>query len=245
MSRYERFEQNTGPLYGKGKGVEFYEESERLGFIRKVYSIVGFQLLFTVLFIILSLTVPLFLAIMLNPIFIILAAISSLITFICLTCFRNLARTVPTNYVLLFVFTWAESVLVSFSCVLVNDNMLVIQAALLTAVVVLALTIHAFTTKEDYTVMGAGFFCLIFLGIASGFCVILFDSEIMEILYLFVGILMFSMFLIYDTQKTISGHSNQYEIDEYVLAAMNIYYDIIVLFKKILELLMKLKKKND
>jgi FtsH-binding integral membrane protein len=72
----------------------------------------------------------------------------------------------PTNFALLGVFTFFESLsigtLVSFF-----DKILVIQAIILTAVIVLGLTMYTFQTKRDFSAMGAGlyaFLCVLFAG---------------------------------------------------------------------------------
>ena len=43
-------------------------------------------------------------------------------------------------------------------------------------------------------------------------------------------IILFSCYLIYDIQRVIGCTSNTYEIDEYIIAAMDIYIDIVVIF---------------
>ena len=47
----------------------------------------------------------------------------------------------------------------------------------------------------------------------------------------------FSIYLIFDTQLILGRFGMQYEIDDYILAALNIYIDIIQLFLFILNLL--------
>ena len=57
-----------------------------------------------------------------------------------------MARSVPLNYILLFIFTLAESYLVA-ACTIPYDSTTVLMAAGLTAVMVTALTIYAFYAK--------------------------------------------------------------------------------------------------
>ena len=72
---------------------------------------------------------------------------------IALLCFPNNCKTVPKNYILLFSFTLCESYLVSICCGMSSPR-LVVMAALMTLAITVALTLYAFTTKEDFTVMG-------------------------------------------------------------------------------------------
>jgi len=51
--------------------------------------------------------------------------------------------------------------------------------------------------------------------------------------------LLFTFFIVYDTQKMIGlwgGHKVQFNIDDYCLAALNLYLDIINLFLQILQM---------
>ena len=63
----------------------------------------------------------------------------------------SIARTVPTNYILLMVFTVLEAYTVAFVCATVKDSMIVLTAAVMTAAVVLALTLYAVFTPTDFT----------------------------------------------------------------------------------------------
>lgn len=53
----------------------------------------------------------------------------------------------------------------------------------------------------------------------------------------------YSVYLLIDTQKVLGGRHKQLQLDDYILGATIIYVDIISLFLKLLRLLGK--KKND
>lgn len=57
----------------------------------------------------------------------------------------------------------------------------------------------------------------------------IFPSQIAQTAYAAAGALLFSALIVYDTQLIMGGktHKYQYEVDEYVFAALNIYLDII------------------
>jgi len=60
----------------------------------------------------------------------------------------------------------------------------------------------------------------------------------MMMLYDFLGVLLFTFFIVFDTQMIIGGnHKVQFSIDDYCFAALNLYLDIINLFLHILALL--------
>ena len=101
---------------------------------------------------------------------------------------------------------------------------------------------YACFTKRDMTMMGGFLFCfsliLFFLGIIG----IFFRSYFYQMFLDSLGVLLMSLYLIYDTQLVIGQKKNFIEMDLYILGAMMIYLDIISLFLKILRLLGKKKK---
>lgn len=58
-----------------------------------------------------------------------------------------------------------------------------------------------------------------------------------QTLYCSIGIFVFGLYLIIDTQMVIGGKSFAISIDDYVVAALLIYIDIIQLFLYILQIL--------
>ena len=76
----------------------------RLGFVRKVFGIVGVQLLFTSCFVALAIQSDSFKAILATPTYVFVVIALYIGTFCMLAC-CGLDRKVPVNYLLLFIFT--------------------------------------------------------------------------------------------------------------------------------------------
>ena len=59
-----------------------------------------------------------------------------------------------------------------------------------------------------------------------------------NIIYSSLGAIIFSFYIVYDTQLIIGGKHKKYQYnqDEYIFAALNLYLDIINLFLYILDL---------
>lgn len=85
----------------------------RVGFVRKVLGIVSFQLLFTLSMVIYSGSTPSFEAFIKNPLILAFGIILSLVPSMSLLC-CNLTRIVPINYIMLFLFTLGESIMVTY-----------------------------------------------------------------------------------------------------------------------------------
>ena len=216
------------------------EVSVRLGFVRKVYGIVGVQLAVTALFVAATFTEtykPLFS----NILLVIPALIGFLVLTVVMICFKNLLRQVPVNYVLLFIWT---SMMAFLTAIITSeyDAISVLTAALGTIVIVGALTIYAFTTKTDYSICTALMFCvaasfmlLSFFGWVFGF------YQYARFAYSMGGVFIFSIYIIIDTQLILGNLGTKFDTDDYIFAAMTLYMDIIRLFLEILKLIGKKK----
>ena len=97
-----------------GKGA-FDIAEDRLGFIRKVYGILACELSVTALFVAIAGSSTTAIDFMYsNPALLILALVTYFATACALFCSRSLARSVPTNYILLSIFTCSISYIVAF-----------------------------------------------------------------------------------------------------------------------------------
>lgn len=62
-------------------------------------------------------------------------------------------------------------------------------------------------------------------------------SHILHLVYACVATLLFSVYIVYDTQLIIGGErEEQFSVDDYVVAVLHLYLDIINLFVYILYL---------
>ena len=145
------------------------------------------------------------------------------------------------------IFTLCESYLVSYVCQMyTSDSVLLAASATLAATI--GLTYYAMTTKEDMTSMS-----FVGKGTLVSFVWILLSVSLINMLFLrssmvtmgLAGIfaVIYSIYLLIDTQLIMGGRHKQLQMDDYILGATIIYVDIISLFLKILQLLGK--KKDD
>ena len=73
--------------------------------------------------------------------------------------------------------------------------------------------------------------------IVAGFVLMFFPSHIGQMIYAAIGALLFSVYLIFDTQMIIGGKRDyELSVDDYVPAAISLYIDIVQLFIYILQL---------
>lgn len=223
----------------------------RHGFICKVYGIVGAQLALTTLIatgiLLLGRTwIPAHPAVAMTLMFV--SLVGSIGTMCVFQCFPETMRRSPTNYFILLFFTVCESILVGFICLNYTlDSILV--AVGLCAFIVISLTLFACQTKVDFTGFGpylwAGCVCLMGFGfvLMLGSMLGLGGSpafKFINVAYSCLGALLFSFYIVFHTQLIIGGkHRLQFTIDDYAVAAINLYIDIIQLFLHLLRLLGK------
>ncbi|KAK3149078.1 hypothetical protein QOZ80_3AG0212680 [Eleusine coracana subsp. coracana] len=210
----------------------------RWAFIRKVYVIVAMQLLLTVA---VAATVNLvdpirafFLSRTKEAIIaFILILISPIIVMILMIFCR---KKHPINLVLLALFTVCISLSVGLGC-LSRNGIVIMEAAGITLVVVVGLTLYTFwAAKKGYDFEFLGPFLVAALLVLMLFSLvrILFPmGKTATMVYGGVAALVFSGFIIYDTDNLIK----RYTYDEYVSAAIELYLDIINLFMAILSIL--------
>ena len=102
---------------------------------------------------------------------------------------------------------------------------------------VIGLTLFAFQTKYDFTGMGTYLFVFVLILMVFGLVAAIIRSNIMSIVYAALGAGLFSMYLVFDTQLMMGGkHKYSISPEDYIMAALNIYVDIINLFLFILRL---------
>ena len=73
--------------------------------------------------------------------------------------------------------------------------------------------------------------------IIFGIVTIFWRSPIVQLIYACLGALVFSIYLIYDTQLVVGKGTFSYSLDDAYLAAIQLYLDVINLFLFILQIL--------
>jgi protein lifeguard len=142
-------------------------------------------------------------------------------------------RSYPTNLLFLSGFTALEaysiSVIVSF-----YDSKIVLQALILTFGIFVALTVFACQTKYDFTSWMSYAYYALWALILFGFMAVFFPSNsTVELVYSGVAALLFSAYILIDTQLIM----RHYHVEDEIAAAISLYLDVINLFLAILRIL--------
>lgn len=220
------------------KGFEFSDKSIRNGFIRKVYSILMVQLLITLGMIALFLYhQPTTKFVRSHPELFWICFVAVIVLIICMACCTNVRRKAPLNFIFLFLFTIAEGFLLATAASTYKSEE-VLLAVGITAAVCLALTLFAFQTKFDFTGLHSILFVALIIFLIFGIIAMIWHGKTMTLVYASLGALLFSIYLIYDTQMMIGGnHKYSISPEEYIFAALNLYIDVINIFIYILAII--------
>ncbi len=143
----------------------------------------------------------------------------------------------PTNMYLLGAFTLAEAYTLGVICAIYYQagyGVLVLQALLLTAAVFVSLTTYVFVTKHDFSWMGAALTVGLVILILSSFMFMFFNfGSGARMVFSVGGALLFSGYILYDTSVIL----HKLGPDDYIVAAINLYLDIVNLFLYLLQIL--------
>lgn len=142
-------------------------------------------------------------------------------------------KSYPTNLLFLAGFTAMEaysiSVIVSFT-----DSKIVVEAAIITLGIFVALTLFACQSKYDFTCWMPYLFGALWVVVLFGLMSMFFPySSKVELGYGVVCALIFSGYILVDTQLIM----RHYHVEEEIAAAISLYLDVINLFLAILRIL--------
>lgn len=104
------------------------------------------------------------------------------VTLISMACCPSVRRTAPTNFIFLGLFTLAQGFMLGCSTMAFRGDEVMLAVAI-TAVVCFSLTIFAFQTKWDFTVMGGVLFVAVIILMLFGFVAIFFPGKTMSMVY--------------------------------------------------------------
>lgn len=206
----------------------------RMNFISKVYSILSFQLLLTVIVGSVCVEVEAVRNFMLanSTGFVVISIVPTICIIFALMFYKDVY---PTNYVLLSAFTLLESLSIGTICALYQEagiGVLILQAAFITLTVFIALTLFSFQTSIDFTPYSGLLLMMLVALLFSGLIGSLFGFQI-GTLYASLGAVLFCAFIIVDTQMIM----NRLGYGDYIIASIELYLDILNLFLFILQLL--------
>jgi FtsH-binding integral membrane protein len=208
----------------------------RAAFVRKVYTLLSMQMLLTVGVMCLCMFNTALRKSIVNSVQTWLM-ISIIISFVFMFALFFLREKHPVNYFVFFGFTLALAFqvgVIGAICAEAGLSMVALNAGVVTFAVFVSLTVFTMFSKADFSWMQAGLFCGLHCMILWGLFAMITGFQ-RGYWYSLIGTLLFCGFIIYDTWRI----TTVYGYDDFLLAAMDLYLDIINLFIYILQLFLK------
>jgi modulator of FtsH protease len=148
------------------------------------------------------------------------------------------------NLAVLFGFTFISGLtitpLLSSVFMLPGGASIVAQAFLMTSVAFGGISMFALTTKKDYSSMGKMLFIALIVMVVASLLNIFLGSPVLQLAIAGAGALVFSAFILYDTQQIIKGG-----FSTPVEAAIALYLDFFNLFVSLLQILAAFSGNDD
>ena len=148
------------------------------------------------------------------------------------------------NLAVLFGFTFLSGLtitpLLASVFMMPGGASIVAQAFLMTSVAFGGISMFAMTTKRDFSSMGQMLFIAVIILIVGSLSNIFFQSPILQLAIAGMGALVFSAFILYDTQQIIKGG-----FSTPIEAAIALYIDFLNLFISLLQILAAFNRSDD
>jgi len=214
----------TGTLVRSGE--------ERATLVRRTYGLVFVSVIVTALGVAFARTQPaLMQAVIDHPI------ITMIAMFAPLWMAMRARHSYPRNLLLVLLFTFIEGLFIAPFLTLAERQSpgIVGQAGMLTLSTFGVLSLYAVVSKRDFSAWGSFFFVGLWVLIATSLLNMFFPTALGTLWIAAGTVLVFSGLLVFDTWRIV--RSGQYGPDDYVMAAVNIYLDLLNLFLAIVSLL--------
>jgi len=185
------------------------------GFIVKVYGILIYQIFITSFLVFLGLISSSFKKLLLGSDFLYIKSLIITFSFLFLPkCYPSIYQEVPMNYIALTIFTLGYSWLIAlFTC----------SFSILSIILALFLMLVSVVSLIAFI-----------LFIVSCIISLFFGLKIADLFMIFFVFLFVSVYILFDKNEIIIKGKCNFKEDDYILASMRLYYDLIILFLEIL-----------
>ncbi len=209
------------------------EKDLRRAFIQKVFAILSLQLLISIVFCILSASIPNLANLQSENTALLHISIAMAIgLMLYLVCFKKSAKQYPRNYILLLAFTACEAYIMAYICVTTNPHTF-FMVLTITILIVISLILYAFYTKTDFTGNSQYLFICAFIMLLCGIFLTFTKNKLWHVIFSGIGVLLYSIYLLYDVQLlcgNASASASKLDYDDYIIGCLMLYVDIVHVF---------------
>ena len=158
-----------------------------------------------------------------------------IMTFGTLLCCTSLFQRSISKYILLIIFSLSMSYMISNMLLYYDSKTIIIATGITMTDLILMTFISCFIKVNSYFMefLFISTFSLLLISIINIFIM----STFLQLLIAWSGSIIFSGFIIFDTKMILSNEYRVYSKNDFVIASINLYLDIINLFLYILQCL--------
>ncbi|PKK88683.1 MAG: hypothetical protein CVV64_17730 [Candidatus Wallbacteria bacterium HGW-Wallbacteria-1] len=166
--------------------------------------------------------------------------------FIAFFAMRHFRKTEYLNVLLMLGFCLVSGCLVAPLLLMALTDFpdgpaMIFNAFLTTAAVFGGLTVYVFTTGKDFSYLG-GTLAILLTGVVVAMIVGMFFSPVADMMsgvgFSMGMVVLMGGFVLYDTSRIV----HKFRTDEYILAAIELYLDFVIMFQHILRILMNRRR---
>ncbi|KAG0728424.1 Protein lifeguard 1 [Chionoecetes opilio] len=158
-----------------------------------------------------------------------------LVTYISMVCCTGVRRKWPGNFIMLGIFTLALSY-VTGTIASFYETSIVVMTIGITCAICFLITLFATQTKYDFTGCGIYLFVAAMVMFIFGIIAIFTYSKILYTIYSAGIALLFSMYLVFDTQMIVGGRKHEMSPEEHIFGAVCLYLDVVYIFISLLSI---------
>ncbi|OMJ78517.1 hypothetical protein SteCoe_21620 [Stentor coeruleus] len=206
------------------------QNNTRDTFIKKVFGMLSLQSVIALIFIGIVMAIEdLKLKIRVSHSLAIVCLVLLLALGLFLLLFKNIAKRKPAKYILFTLFIVFMPLISAYTSSL-SKNPFVISVLFIFAGVNLCLYFYAMISKDNFNTKKA--FLVSFAGCSVSFAISLSFTFIIyqETIYVFICIIPFVWFAIYDVQLIAGGRLTEFTYDDYLISSLIVYVEIVGIF---------------
>lgn len=152
---------------------------------------------------------------------------------IVLVCFRKPARKVPINYLLLFAFTFFESMMVATISSFYDAKSVMLMAGIALVLFATMATVACFTSRKPET-LSMMMWCCFTISITCLILVIFFSNRWVVTVVSGIMLVIACVYVMIDIDLITEKHG--LDTDEYIIGALFLYMDLVMIFMYLLSL---------
>jgi len=223
-----------------GTGFQFDQRSIRRGFIRKVFIVLTIQLLIvTAMIAVVVSSADTRLYVQRNNWIYWVSYATFIVTYITLLCCEGPRRKFPLNIILLVVLTLAIGYMTAMISAMYSTR-IVLWGIGICALCSFSIIVFSCQTKYDFTgCMGIMYvigMCVLMFGLITIFVTIFAGETFLNLVYAVIMAIVFMVYIAIDVQMIVGGRTYELDPEEYIVADLLLFLDIVYLFWMLLQI---------